>query len=217
MFTIRVLLIDDHDLVRQMLVERLGREQDLEVVGAAATAEEGVSLAAHAKPDVVVMDIGMPGVSPFEAARQIRALVPTAGLIFLSGFVSDRYVRDALAAGATGYLTKTEPPARVADAIREVAAGRSAFSEDVQSRMVFDDRNPRVSEAQTTRMATLSPREVEVLRYVARGLATKEIAQVMHLSPKTVDNHRTKLMEKLGIHDRVELTRFAIREGLTEA
>ncbi len=217
MSRIRVLLIDDHDLVRQMLVERLAREPDLDVIGAASSAEEGVSLVAHTSPDVVVMDIGMPGASAFDAARQIRMIAPTAGLLFLSGLITDRYVRDALAAGANGYLIKTEPPARVAEAIRQVAAGQSVFSQDVQSRMVLDERSAKVPDAGATRMSTLSPREVEVLRYVARGMATKEIAQIMHLSPKTVDNHRTKLMEKLGIHDRVELARFAIREGLTEA
>ena len=214
---IKVLLVEDHTLVREMLTERLAREPSLEIVAAAATADEAIALAATHRPDVIVMDIDMPGVICFDAAQTIRARQPDVALLFLSGHTHDHYIEQALAVGALGYLTKTEPPARIVQAIRDVAANRASFSESVLARVVIDEGKTRLARISKSRASTLSPREVEVLRYLARGMAKKQVAIVMHVSVKTVEKHTENLMDKLAIHDRVELTRFAIREGLAEA
>lgn len=213
---IRVLLVDDHALVRGALAERLGREPGLVVVGTAGTAEEALRKARESKPHVVLTDIDMPGLDCFEAARRLIAMQPDVRVVFLSAFIHDRYVDEALAVKAHGYLTKSEPPERVVAAIREVASGGAYFSAEVRSRIVVEASGVRLRGGSTSRVATLSRRELEVLRYIARGLGKKEIATITHLSLKTVEHHATRLMNRLDIHDRVELTRFALREGLAE-
>jgi DNA-binding NarL/FixJ family response regulator len=212
---IRVLVVDDHAIVRGALTERLQREHGISVAGTAATGDEAIRQAAECRPDVVLMDIDMPGVLCFDAAQTILSLVPEARLVFLSGFVSDRYIEQALAVCARGYLVKRESLDTVVDAVREVAAGGVAFSDDVHARLVVDGHHARLAEpGPRTRVNTLTPRESEVLIYLARGLAKKEIGGLMHISTKTVDHHTVQIMNKLEIHDRVELARFAIREGM---
>jgi len=215
--TISVAMIDDHALVRSTLASWLASTPDIRVVAEASSADEGLAAIFELKPDVVLLDIDMPGLLAFEAARTIHVRLPDTRIRVLSAFLHDHYVEQALAVEASGYLTKGEPPAALAEAIRAVAGGGVFFSPDVQARIVIDSSGARLANGPQTRLSTLTPRELEVLRYVARGLSKKEIAQVMHLSAKTVDNHSTSLMSKLDIHDRVDLARFAIREGLAEA
>jgi two-component system response regulator NreC len=214
---IRVMVVDDHALVRRSLGQLLSQAPDIETVAECETADRAIDEAIRLNPDVVLLDIDMPGVAAFDAARTIRARSPGARIIFLSAFTHDRYIEAALAAGAMGYLTKDEPPETVARAVRTVASGRTAFSAEVQARLIIDAQGVRLSPSVQSRTASLSAREIEVLRYIAQGLAKKEIAEIMHLSVKTVENHSANLMKRLGIHDRVELARFAIREGLVEA
>lgn len=215
---VRVLLVDDHAMVRDSLRHRLEGESDVEVVGAVATADEGIRLVRAATPDVVVLDIDLPGRLSFDAARDMRACDPPPKVLFLSAFHHDRYIADALAVGASGYLTKDERPERLVQAIRAVHDGGVCFSERVRARLIVGSSGElRLGEeSATTRAASLSPRELEVLRYIARGLSKKEIAKAMCRSYSTVDRHTENLMAKLDIHDRVELARFAIREGLAE-
>ncbi len=213
---VRILLVDDHALVRSALAERLQREPGFVVVGTAGTAEAALRNARESKPHVVLTDIDMPGLNCFEAARTLIALQPDIRVIFLSAFLHDRYIAEALAVKAHGYLTKREPPEQVVAAIREVASGGAFFSDEVRSRIVVDASGARLRAGATSRVATLSRRELEVLRYIARGLGKKEIASITHLSVKTIEHHTTRLMNRLDIHDRVELTRFALREGLAE-
>ena len=214
---IRVLIVDDHNLVRVALSERLRREPNLLVVGSAGTADEAIEKVIEYEPDVVLMDIDMPGLICFDAAKQISVIKPETRIIFLSAFSHDRYIQQALAVKARGYLTKCESPATVVAAITEVMSGGAYFSEEVRARIVVHKRGALLSYDSRSRASTLTEREVEVLRYVARGLAKKEIARTMHISVKTVDRHSANIMNKLEIHDRVELARFAIREGLAEA
>jgi DNA-binding NarL/FixJ family response regulator len=214
--TIKVLLADDHTLVRRAVARVLHDNPMLTVVAEVGNADDAISAALRFQPDVVVLDIDMPGVASFDAARTIAARVPNARILFLSAFTHDRYIEAALACGGLGYLTKNEPPEKVAEAIRTVAAGQTYFSPEVQSRLVIDSDGVHLGESRG-RAASLTNREMEVLRYIARGMSKKEIAKTMHLSVKTIENHSASIMSRLDIHDRVELTRFAIREGLIEA
>lgn len=215
--SISVLLVDDHALVREALADVLRAGGDMRIVGMVGSADEAIAVAVRDHPDVIVMDIDMPGLLVFDAIRTIKARCPRTRVLVLSAFFHDRFIEDALRVEASGYITKTEPPDVVARAIRTVAAGGAYFSPQVQERIVVDSGGARLADDVRTRSSTLSPRELEVLRYIARGMSKKDIAAVMHLSVKTVDNHSTSLMAKLNIHDRVELARYAIREGLAEA
>jgi len=213
---ISVLLADDHVLVRDMLRERLTRE-GMSIVGLASSGDHAIELAATHLPDVAVLDIDMPGISAFSAARQVREVSPATRVLFLSAFVHDRYVNQALAVEASGYLTKAESPESIVEAIRKVHNGRTSFSPAVMERIVIDPVGARLGNGTKARFDLLTEREREVLGYVARGLPQKQIARLAGISVKTVQHHVTHLMDKLEIHDRVELTRFAIREGLVEA
>lgn len=217
MSAIRILLIDDHALLRATLANQLEKEPDLEVVGQAENAEEGMTLAAVLAPDIIVMDIDMPGLICFDAVRRIVARNPDTRIMFLSAFYHDHYINQALEVQARGYLTKHEEPPVLIKAVREIAAGGSYFSEEVRRRLIVDSGGVRLAKGGKTVADRLTRREVEVLRYVARGLSKKEIARTMSLSTKTIENHSSNLMSKLDIHDRVELARYAIREGLAEA
>lgn len=214
---IRVFLVDDHGLVLDAVSERLQRELDFTVVGRATRADEAIPLIDRTCPDIVLMDINMPGLLSFEAARQISESHPDTRIIFLSAFVQDTYIEQALAAKAHGYVAKREPVDRVIKAIREVASGGAYFSEEVSSRIVVDTSGARLRDPAVSRLSLLSRRELEMLCYVAKGLGKKEMAQITGRAVKTIDHHITRMMSKLDIHDRVALTRFAIREGLAES
>jgi len=214
---IRVLVVDDHALVRCAIAEQLQHESDLTVVACARNGEEAILLAREHAPDVVVLDIDMPGMVGFDAARMIKEERPATQIVFLTAFLHDRYIEQALQVKAMGYVTKREAISTLVHAIREVAAGGAYFSPDVQARMVIDGDNVTLPDHSRSRLSTLTSREIEILRYIAQGLPKKDIAGALQLSPKTVDRHTENLMHKLDLHDRVELTRFAIREGLTEA
>jgi two-component system response regulator DegU len=213
---IRVLLADDHQLVRDVLSERLSREADILVVAKASDAEEALLMARSYQPDILLMDIDMPGLICFDAAERIMSLRPEVRIVFLSAFFNDRYIAEALRIKARGYVTKRESPERVVEAVREVAAGGVYFSDDVRQRMVVSSEGVALPPDSKTRASTLTPRELEVLKYIARGMSKKEIATVMSISVKTIENHCGSIMVKLGIHDRVGLTLYAIREGLAE-
>jgi len=213
----KILLVDDHELVRSALRGMMDRDDAFDVVGEASSADEALAIVGDLTPDIVVMDIDMPGMICFSAVEQMRNNLPELKVIFLSAFFHDHYIEQALKVGASGYVVKGDPPKYLFDALREVAAGGSYFSKQVRSRIVCDDKGAYANKEAGTRAGALTNREVEVLRYLARGLSKKEIAKTMHISVKTVEHHSTSVMRKLDIHDRVELARYAIREGLAEA
>ncbi|MFQ5461332.1 MAG: response regulator [Phycisphaerae bacterium] len=215
--TVSIVLVDDHALLRDSVARLLNAEAGLSVVGMVGEAGGAVALCVKFCPDVIVMDIDMPGLSPFEAAKEIGRLCRDTRILFLSSYAHDRYIEQALDAHADGYLTKSESAETVVQAIRTIANGGSHFSEAILDRLIVDHEGARLARPSPSRISTLTPREIETLRYVACGLTKKEIAAIMHVSAKTVEKHSDHLMQKLDIHDRVELTRFAIREGLTEA
>lgn len=214
---ITILLADDHALVRDTLRYRLSSESDIEVVATAPDADRAVEAAIAHKPQVALLDIDMPGLIAFEAARIMAIRSPQTRVVFLSAFVHDNYIDQALEVRASGYLTKSEPPARVLEAIRAVAGGRTFFSQEVLSRVVVDADGARLPSRPRARLSDLTPRELDILRYIAQGHSQKETAELLHLSVSTVRTHSINLMRKLDIHDRVELARFAIREGLAKA
>lgn len=213
---VRIMLVDDHAVFRDALAERLQRELDFDVVGSTCDAESALVMAFQHRPDVILMDISMPGLFSFEAAKRLATMLPNTRIIFLSAFRTDTYIGQALEVKAHGYLTKREPVDQVVSAIREVASGGAYFSEEVRSRIVVDSQGAKLREVGSSRLSKLSRREVEMLAYVARSLGKKEIATITGRSVKTIDHHITRLMNKLDIHDRVELARFAFREGLAE-
>jgi len=213
---IRLLLVDDHALLRESLAQRLDAEPDLTVVGTVSDASNGLEAAGRLRPHLVLMDIDMPGTSPFEAAKRIQSLAADAPrVVFLSAYCNDSYIEQAMRVEAAGYLIKSAAPSEVADSIRRIADGQRCFCHEVRHRLV-DDGEIEPTES-TTRLESLSPREREILMQLAKGFSKREIARTLQISVKTVAAHTGSLMKKLDIHDRVELARFAIREGLTEA
>lgn len=213
--SIRVVIADDHSLVRSAIAQWLRAEQDIVVLDEIGSADDAISACAHHAPDILLLDIDMPGRLAFDAVATIAVRSPSTRIIVLSAHTHDRYIQDAIDAEAAGYLTKREPPDQVVAAIRTVAEGGVAFSPEVRDRLIIAGDGVTLAGSRS-RLSVLSPRELETLRYVARGMSKKTIAQHMHISVKTVDNHTTSLMGKLDVHDRVELTRFALREGLVE-
>ncbi len=213
---VKLLLVDDHALIRETLADRLNREPDLLVVAVVGEAEAALQACCDHHPDLVLMDINMPGLSCFDASRRLRSVRPQVKIIFLSAFTHDLYIDQALKVKAHGYLTKREPVLRVIAAIREVASGGAYFSEEVRSRIVVDSSGTKLRQQERSIASTLTSRELDVLIYIAKGMSLKEIARQMNRSEKTVSAHTARLMEKSNIHDRLELAKFAIREGLAE-
>ncbi len=214
---IRVLCVDDHSFLIDGLKARFALERDLECVGSLPSAEHLVEQAKALKPDIVLLDIEMPGPDPFEAADDLRRRCPDVRAVFLSAYVRDHYISAAVKAGAWGYFSKGEDAETLIKGIRKVAGGEFAFSPKVQARCRPSQGGKRGHPAPpSTKLDALTAREQEVLRLIGRGLARNEIAETLCRSPKTVDGHRESIMQKLGIHDRAELVRFAIREGLVE-
>jgi DNA-binding NarL/FixJ family response regulator len=211
----KVLIADDHAIVREGLSRILDDEEDIEVVGEAENGRDAVSLAAAREPDVVIMDIAMPELNGAEATRQILAADPDVVIVILSMHATSEYVYRALEAGAKAFVVKEAAGAEVVDAVRAVRVGRRYFSQKVQDLMVQGYIDRRLAEGDEGPLGRLSPRERQVLQLVVEGKSSKEIASTIHLSPKTVETYRSRLMEKLGIHDVPSLVKFAIEHGLT--
>ena len=193
---IRVVLVDDHTLLRDSLEAKLAAEPGLEVVGSFSSADGAVENARSLAPNVFVFDIDMPGVLSFEAAASIRRVLPEARFVFLSGFLHDRYIEDALRVEASAYVTKNEHYDTILAAIKAAAEGSVFFSPDVMRRLVIDREGATLVKNMKSRMSMLSPREIEVIRYTAKGLTDKEIARLMGIAPKTVDSHATSIRAK---------------------
>jgi DNA-binding NarL/FixJ family response regulator len=209
---IRVFLADDHTLVRAGIRGLLVGLPGIEVVGEAGDGQEALRLAEALRPDVVLLDVGMPGLNGLEVAGRLATLDPAIRVVILSMHLSEEYVLRALRAGCAGYLLKASAVSELELAVRAVAAGETYLSPAV-SRPVVDDYVRRTGGA-TDPLEALTPRQREVLQLVAEGNSSKEIAHRLGLSPKTVETHRAQLMERLGLHDVSGLVRFAVRVGL---
>jgi DNA-binding NarL/FixJ family response regulator len=210
---IAVLLVDDHAVVRQGLRALLEAEGDMVVVGEADDGRAAVVLAKKTLPDVVVMDVAMPGMNGLEATRQIVRNVPTAKVLVLTSYGDEDYVTQLLAAGAIGYLVKQTAASDLLKAIREVRRGNAFFSPTIAKRLRQQSREALPDGEQYQRISNLTSREAEVLQLVAEGYANKQIAAELSISIKTVEKHRQQAMNKLNIHDIAGLTRYAMSKG----
>ncbi len=215
MTAITVLLAEDHQIVREGLRALLKLENDIQVVGEADNGRDAVKLTASLRPDVVVMDIAMPLLNGLEAARQILAAAPATRLLILSAHSDDAYVERVMELGAAGYLVKQTAAHILPQAIREIHRGNLFFSPAINKRLANHQTIPAA--AGKKNLAKLTTREMEVLQLVAEGKANKESAAVLHISIKTVEKHRQKVMAKLNIHDTASLTRYAIANGIIES
>lgn len=209
--TIRLLLVDDHELMRQGLRAILDREKDIEIVGEAADGRTAVQLACRLSPDVVVMDVAMKDMNGIEATRQIRAACPGVKVLALSSHSDSRYVNAILDAGACGYVLKANAYDDLRRAIEAARQGKSYLCPDVTQAVIGgSDRDGTDSAG-----GSLSPREREVLQLLAEGLSSPEIGRRLFVATTTIETHRRNIVRKLGIRNVADLTKYAIREGLT--
>jgi two-component system response regulator NreC len=211
---IRILLADDHTLFRQGIKTLINAETDMEVVGEAANGGDTVERATELRPDITLMDIGMPGFSSFEATRQIRKNRPETKVLFLTMYDDEDYLVEGMEAGGNGYVLKDSPAQQMLAAVRDVHRGGSFLSPRMLSQLVDDFRSRIKSATRLPRFATLTPREKQVLKMLAEGSSVKEIACELNLSVKTVEAHKFNLMRKLDIHNKAHLVQYAIQKKI---
>jgi DNA-binding NarL/FixJ family response regulator len=204
----KILLVDDHPIVRDGLGQLIRREADMTVCGEAASAEEAVGAVTRLKPDLAIVDITLGGVNGIELIKNLKAIRPSLPVLVLSMHDESHYAERALRAGASGYVMKREARAHIMEAIRTVLSGDDYVSEKMQKNIVHQYLHG-IGSKETSPIDLLSDREVEVLNLLGAGLSSKDIANRLHLSQKTVDSHRTHLKEKLNLKSAQELVRFA--------
>lgn len=207
----KVVIADDHGIVRSGIRLLLETQPDLQVIGEAADGIEARDLVIRRKPDLAILDVKMPGLTGLQATREIKAQTPDVQVLILSMHDDERYLFEALRAGASGYVLKSQADSDLLDAIRSVQRGEPFLSPGAQQALIRD-----LLERGAPAESDLTPREEEIVKLVAEANTTREIAELLHLSEKTVENHRANAMKKLGMRDRVELVRYAIRQGLIE-
>jgi DNA-binding NarL/FixJ family response regulator len=207
---LRVLIADDHGIVRSGVKLLLDRQPDIEVVAEAEDGVEAVQMAIKHRPDVAVLDVSMPRMTGIQATHEIKQQSPDTQVLILSMHDDERYLFEALRAGAAGYVVKRAADQDLVDAVRAAGRGEPFLTATAQQKLIRDflDRDEHPEE--------LTPREQEVVKLIAEAHTNREIAEILHLSEKTVENHRSNAMKKLGMRDRVELVRYAIRKGLIE-
>lgn len=216
---IKVLLVDDHRLVRQSVRSLLNNEEDIEVLGEANDGREAVRLDKTLQSDVIIMDIAMPKLNGLEAMRQILMNNPSTKVLILSSYSDDEYVRQFIRAGASGYINKQDEVASLIKAVRVVHHGNICFSPSISRRLIDEERSflkDRAGKDKKTR-GRLTSRELEVIQLIAEGYANKQMADHLDVSIKTIEKHRQSVMNKLNIHDVAGLTRYAIAHSITEA
>ena len=211
---IRCLLVDDHTLFRQGVRRLLETESDFEVIGESPDAGDAVEKARELRPDVVLMDIGMPGLSSFEATRHIKKTRPETKVLYLTMYEDEDYLLQCLEVGAAGYVLKDTPAPQLVSAVRDVYRGGKYLSSQVLGKLVEDFRARVRDTRMQPRMSTLTPREREILKLLAEGNSVKEIAVLLGLSVKTVEAHKFNLMRKLDIHNKAQLVTYAIQKKI---
>jgi DNA-binding NarL/FixJ family response regulator len=211
---VRVLLVDDHKLLLESLATCLANTPGVAVAGTLRSADGLLEAVDAAKPDVVVMDLNLPGRGAFAAVEELRMARPGVRVLFLTAFLADAFVAQALQARVEGYLLKSTPVQELVDAVLRIAAGDVVYGVEVQDRIHFDPSTRRYASRSEHELSGLTGRQIEVLRHLARGASVKEIATQFLMSQKSVESHKYRIMHRLGIHDRVQLALYAVREGL---
>ncbi|MFN2266015.1 MAG: response regulator [Anaerolineales bacterium] len=214
---IRLLLVDDHAVVRTGLRMMLEGEQDIEIVGEAESASEAINQISLLKPDVVLMDIGLPDLSGIDATREIKKLAPDIAVVALTIHEDEEYFFKMLDAGASGYVPKRAAPDELITAIRVTAQGEVYLYPSLAKLLVSDYLSQSQQPRNRATLDGLTPREYEVLTLLADGASNLEIAEQLNISPKTVARHRENIMGKLNLHSRAELVKYAIRKGIIQA
>jgi|SRR5689334_4582548 two-component system, NarL family, response regulator NreC len=213
---VRVLLADDHTILRAGLKMMLNAQPDIEVVGEASDGRQVVVEAQRLLPDVILMDITMPEVNGIEATRQVKRLLPETRVLVLTMHENEEYLFQMLRAGAAGYMLKEAADTELISAIRVVSSGRFYLSPSAQTMMVSDYLQRVRTGEERDSYGALTEREREILKLVAEGYTNAQIGERLFISPKTVDTHRTHIMDKLNLHSRAELVKYAMRRGLLE-
>ena len=214
---IRVLIIDDHEIVREGLQTLLAEEPDFEVVGSAGDGAAAVALAEATKPDVIVMDLVMPGLDGIEATRRILGKDPSARVLVLTTFVDDQRVREAIQAGATGYLLKDILKTDLLRALRDAAVGRPSLHPEVQQHLMREVAGrTSSSQGQAPPHLSLTEREIGILRLIAEGRSNKEIAAALFLTEGTIKGYVSTIFDKLGVEDRTQAALYAVKHGLAQ-
>lgn len=214
--SIRLLLVDDHVVVRSGLRMLLESEQDVEIVGEAASAKSAIEAVDQLEPDVVLMDIGLPDLSGIDAARKIKEMNPRIAIVALTIHEDEEYFFKMLDAGASGYVPKRAAPEELLTAIRVAAKGEVYLYPSLAKLLVKDFLSRDLASRNEQALDGLTAREQEVLTYLAEGASNDEIADVLSISPKTVARHRENIMDKLNLHSRTELVKYAIRKGIIQ-
>jgi len=209
----RILIADDHGIVRSGLRLLLDRQADMEVVAEASDGAEAVELALRERPDLCILDVGMPVLTGLQATREIKSHAPDVTVLMLSMHSDERYLFEALKAGASGYVLKAEADQDLVAAARAVGRGEAFLTNAAERSLIRDWMNGDESAGPRE---PLTPREQEVVKLIAEAHTNAQIADVLHLAEKTVESHRANVLRKLGMRDRVELVRYAIRRGLVE-
>jgi len=210
----RILIVDDHGVLRAGLRSLLNAEPDLQVVGEAADGRTGLRLAGELSPDLVLMDISMPGMSGIQVTRQLKETLPSTRVLILTLHEDESLLREAIRAGASGYILKQAVEAELISAIHAVGRG-DLYIHPAMTRALLKDVSPLLASEENP-TEPLSPRELEVLRLVAQGHTNRQVAETLHLSVRTVESHRANLMNKLGLSSPAQLVRYAIEHGLLE-
>ncbi|HSV13062.1 MAG TPA: response regulator transcription factor [Tepidisphaeraceae bacterium] len=212
--SIRALLVEDHTLVRSGIRALLEASKQVQVVGEAAEGRQAVDLARQLQPELVLMDIAMPELNGIEAARQIRAMMPDVRVVMLSMYADQQYVFESLKAGANGYVLKGSAFQELMNAITTVMGGKNYISPALSDTVMTDYVRRAQGEQRDTELDKISGREREVLQLIAEGKSSAEVAELLHISVRTVDTHRHNIMTKIDVHSIAGLTKFAIRHGL---
>jgi two-component system response regulator NreC len=213
---IRVLIADDHAVVRSGLKQLMGDQADFEVIGEAADGREALEKVKAQRPDVIVLDIAMPGVSGLEAAALIKEAAPECRIVILTMHGKETFVRQVLAAGALGYVLKASPVQDVLAAVRAAHRGEYFLSSKIEAEVVGAYLESRREAPAVRGYDLLSEREQQIFRLVAEGNSTNQIAEVLCVSPKTVEKHRTNIMKKLALKDRLDMVKYAVKIGIID-